>query len=269
MISITCLRMTQLFPNETFQTTGCPLLVFLMGRGSHPLSGLHRLCRSLFRAEIFGFPGPAPLFSGSPWGIPCAGSMGGFLISFAAALLLGSLAFWHSWLKILLEPAVLLLKSVPVASFVVLLLILMGSKNLSTAIVILTSFPMLYTGVLSGLSQTDPKLLEMAQVFDMNPLKECLFLYRPALLPFLTGSSQTALGMSWKSGTAAEIIGVPAHSIGEQLYMSKIYLNTASLFAWTTMIILLSLVFEKLFLYLLKKAAGKTWEDSYADPKPL
>lgn len=195
--------------------------------------------------------------------------MGGFLISFAAALLLGSLAFWHSWLKILLEPAVLLLKSVPVASFVVLLLILMGSKNLSTAIVILTSFPMLYTGVLSGLSQTDPKLLEMAQVFDMNPLKECLFLYRPALLPFLTGSSQTALGMSWKSGTAAEIIGVPAHSIGEQLYMSKIYLNTASLFAWTTMIILLSLVFEKLFLYLLKKAAGKTWEDSYADPKPL
>ena len=75
--------------------------------------------------------------------------------------------------------------------------------------------------------------------------------------------------MSWKSGTAAEIIGVPAHSIGEQLYMSKIYLNTASLFAWTAMIILLSLVFEKLFLYLLKKAAGKTWEDSYADPKSL
>lgn len=62
--------------------------------------------------------------------------------------------------------------------------------------------------------------------------------------------------MSWKSGIAAEIIGVPAHSIGERLYMSKIYLSTDSLFAWTLVIIIISAVFEKLFLWILKKAGG-------------
>ena len=61
--------------------------------------------------------------------------------------------------------------------------------------------------------------------------------------------------MAWKSGIAAEVIGVPAHSIGEKLYMAKIYLSTAELFAWTFVIIIVSKVFEKLFLFLLDLAA--------------
>ena len=67
--------------------------------------------------------------------------------------------------------------------------------------------------------------------------------------------------MSWKSGVAAEIIGVPSYSIGERLYMAKIYLNTDSLFAWTLVIIVLSLIFEKIFLGLLKKTGGKSWKE--------
>ena len=63
-------------------------------------------------------------------------------------------------------------------------------------------------------------------------------------------------GMGFKSGIAAEVIGVPGGSIGEGLYMAKIYLSTADLFAWTLMIIAVSSVFEKLFLLLLKTIAG-------------
>ena len=61
-----------------------------------------------------------------------------------------------------------------------------------------------------------------------------------------------ALGMSWKAGVAAEVIGIPTGSIGEQLQQAKIYLNTPDLFAWTLVIVLVSLVFEKVFLILLK-----------------
>ena len=39
--------------------------------------------------------------------------------------------------------------------------------------------------------------------------------------------------MAFKSGIAAEVIGVPDFSIGANLYEAKIYLDTASLFAWT------------------------------------
>ncbi|MDO4275815.1 MAG: ABC transporter permease subunit [Eubacteriales bacterium] len=186
--------------------------------------------------------------------------MGGFLAAFILAVLAAGLAFRWNWFKILLEPLILLAKSVPVASFVVLLLILAGSENLSVFIVLLMVFPIIYVNMGQGLEHVDSKMLEMARVFGMNPWKQFLYIYRPAFLPFLISGSRVALGMSWKSGVAAEIIGVPAHSIGERLYMAKIYLNIDSLFAWTLVIILLSMAFEKLFLWGLKKSGGKVWK---------
>lgn len=186
--------------------------------------------------------------------------MGGFLIAFLCAVFTAAAAFRLKWLKILLEPVVQLAKSVPVASFVVLLLILAGSENLSLFIVFLMVFPIIYVNMLHGLEHVDVQMLEMARVFHMSPWKKFLYIYRPAFLPFLISGSKVALGMSWKSGVAAEIIGVPSHSIGERLYMAKIYLNTDSLFAWTLVIIVLSMAYEKLFLGLLKKLGGKTWK---------
>lgn len=186
--------------------------------------------------------------------------MGGFLCAFAAGIFFAVLAWRFPLLETLLEPLVLLAKSVPVASLVVLLLILMGSENLSIVLVFLMAFPIIYVNMGQGLAHVDTQMLEMARVFHMRPLKQFLYLYRPAFLPFLISGSKIALGMSWKSGVAGEIIGVPAHSIGERLYMAKIYLNTESLFAWTLVIIFLSLFFEKLFLFLLKKAGGKAWK---------
>lgn len=183
--------------------------------------------------------------------------MGGFLTAFFCTIIMAGLAFRVHWIKILLDPVIQLAKSVPVASFVVLLLILAGSEKLSFFIVFLMVFPIIYVNMGQGLKCADDSMLEMACVFKMNPWKKFLYIYRPAFMPFLLSGSRVALGMSWKSGVAAEIIGVPSHSIGERLYMSKIFLNTESLFAWTLVIILLSFLFEKIFLYILKVFGGK------------
>ena len=58
---------------------------------------------------------------------------------------------------------------------------------------------------------------------------------------------------------AAEVIGVASGSIGEKLYESKIYFMTEDLLAWTVVIVLISVLFEKLFLRLMK-AAFDRWE---------
>lgn len=184
--------------------------------------------------------------------------MFGFGTAFGSAVVMAGISFQIKWIKILLDPVVQLAKSVPVASFVVLLLILAGSENLSVFIVFLMVFPIIYVNMGQGLECVDTKMLEMCRVFKMSSWKKFLYIYRPAFLPFLISGSRVALGMSWKSGVAAEIIGIPRHSIGERLYMAKIYLNTESLFAWTLVIILLSLLFEKVFLQILKMLGGKT-----------
>lgn len=176
----------------------------------------------------------------------------GFLSAFLCGVILGSLAYRQPLLKEFLDPMVSLMKSIPVASFVILALIWIGSKNLSVFISFTVVFPAIYINTIAGLESTDPQLLEMARVFSIRLPKQVHYIYIPALLPYLISGCKVALGMSWKSGIAAEVIGVPAHTIGENLYMSKIYLNTADLFAWTIVIIIVSTIFEKLFLLLIQ-----------------
>ena len=178
---------------------------------------------------------------------------GGFLMAFITGILLGLAAYRFRFIKELLEPVILLFESVPVASFVIVALIWIGSRNLSVFISFLVVLPLIYINTLHGFESADRKMLEMAEVFHIRPLRKLIYIYRPYVYPHLVSGCSVALGMCWKSGIAAEVIGVPAHSIGEKLYMAKIYLSTADLFAWTFVIIIISMLFERLFMLLLRQ----------------
>lgn len=174
----------------------------------------------------------------------------GFSAGFCGALLLAALSCRLPFFEELFSPVMNLFLAVPVASFAVLLLIWRGASFLASAVCFLVVLPVLYTNALEGLKAADKKLLEMAGVFRL-PFHSCFFyIYRPALKPFLLGGMKIALGMCWKSGVAAEVIGTPDFSLGERLYMSKIYLDTAGVFAWSAVVILMSVLFEKLVLRL-------------------
>ncbi len=178
----------------------------------------------------------------------------GFGLAFLAGLLVGAAAWRCPLVDTLLGPALTFVKTVPVASFVILALVWFGSENLSVIVSFLIVFPQIYFAAVSGLERADGQLLEMARVFRFTPWQVFREIYRPPLLRFLTSACSSALGMSWKSGIAAEVIGTPSHSIGEQLYLAKVYMMTAELFAWTLVVIALSVLFEKCILMLLRKA---------------
>ena len=107
--------------------------------------------------------------------------------------------------------------------------------------------PILYLHTLTVLEQTDPKLIEMAKLFHVSIKNQVLFLYLPQILPSILSACSLAAGMAWKSGIAAEIIGLSKHSIGNQIYQAKIYLVTPELFAWSFVVILFSIGWEQLF----------------------
>lgn len=176
----------------------------------------------------------------------------GFFLALFAGLLLGAVSYRFTIVEEILAPAVQAVKSIPVASFVVLLLIWFGSQKLSFFISFLIVFPNVYVNMIAGLKSADVKLLQMAQVFGIGRGKRFFYLYRPAVVPYLVSSLKISLGMSWKSGVAAEVIGLPGYSMGERLYLSKIYLDTAGLFSWTLTIILVSFLFEKTVLWLVQ-----------------
>ena len=138
-----------------------------------------------------------------------------------------------------------------VASIVILVLLWIKSKNLSVVISFLMVFPVIYTSLLEGLKNISGDIIEMADVYKIKGFKRIRYIYIPLVMPFFKASSKTALAMGWKSAVAAEVIGLPAYSIGSELYSSKVYFDTPRLFAWTIVIIMLSIIFEKFFLALL------------------
>ena len=182
---------------------------------------------------------------------------GGFLAATATASLLAVPSYRFRPARELLAPLVACVKTVPVASFIILALVWLKSSQLSFFIAFLMVFPPVYLGVLTGIGQTDPRLLEMAKVFQVPFRRQVRYLYLPAIAPHFRSAVSVGLGLCWKSGIAAEVIGLPDGSMGERLYMAKVYYLTPELFAWTAVIVAVSVLFEKFFLFLVDKALGK------------
>jgi len=159
---------------------------------------------------------------------------------------------WHA-AEVLLAPVLQLVKATPVASFIILALVWVRGASLSVLISFLMVLPVLYGAVRTGIRSADPQLLEMAKVFRLPFARRLRAVWLPAVLPAFRQGCSVALGICWKSGVAAEVIGLPNGSIGDALYRAKITLSTGELFAWTFVIILLSAGFEKLFLLLLDR----------------
>ena len=159
--------------------------------------------------------------------------------------------------EILFRPWATMIKSIPVASFIIICLIWMSSSRLSIFISFLMVLPIVYTNVLQSIRSADRQLLEAVSIFRLSWPKRALYLWLPQLKPYLLSACTVSLGISWKAGIAAEIIGIPAGSIGRMFYDAKVYFNTVDLFAWTVIVVVISVLFEKGFLALLKGVFGR------------
>lgn len=177
--------------------------------------------------------------------------VGGFLLALVLGIALAVVSVRYKFIRELLEPFIRTVKAIPVASFIILVLIWISSANLSIVISFLMVFPIIYTNIYEGIVQTNPKMIEMANVFKMDLKQQVRYIYCSQVLPYLQSACSISLGMCWKAGIAAEVIGMPNDSIGENLYNAKVFFDTPALFAWTVVIICISIIFEKLFMKLI------------------
>lgn len=177
----------------------------------------------------------------------------GFFLGSIFGIVLSIFSYRFNLFRDLVGPVISIIKATPIASIIILALVWINSKDLSVFIVFLMVLPTMYTNILEGLDSTDKKMLEMAKVFKVKGYRLIRYIYFPSIKPYLIAASSLGLGLSWKAGVAAEVIGLPSKTIGESLYVSKIYLNTPELFAWTVLVVMISFVFEKAFIFILKR----------------
>lgn len=217
-------------------------------------------------------PGPVPVFTrlaalaatGAFW-VKVAFSLlrilGGFAAGAALGILFAALSFRFALFEAVAEPVIRVGKSTPVASFIILIMLWVRSGSVPLAVSLIVVLPVIYFSVLEGLRATDGGLLEMAAVFRFSLPKRLRLIYGPSVRPFLYPALLSGLGLAWKSGIAAEVLALPLRSVGSQIYYAKIYLETVDLFAWTAVIVLLSLLIEKLLALAVGGKGGGVRED--------
>ncbi|MDY2776852.1 MAG: ATP-binding cassette domain-containing protein [Collinsella sp.] len=214
---------------------------------------------SLLMADPLLLPGPSDVLASLARLIPttafrlsvlssAARIIGGTLAGYAVAFALALAAFSSRAARTFLEPPLAAVKGTPLACIVVLLLIWFGPRHVCAAAVFLVVVPGIYFPVLEGLDRRDPLERELFHAFGAHRSVRALASAWPAILPHLLAASRSILGMSWKAGVAAELIGVPAQSIGERIYQSKLLLETADLFAWTIVVVAAAWLLERVAL---------------------
>ena len=169
----------------------------------------------------------------------------GYLLALALGAALGALTARSRLADCLLSPALRTVRAIPVASFIILLFVLMSKEHIPTVTSFLMVLPVVWANVDQGVRETDPALLEMARVFRLPPGRVLRHIRLPAVMPFFLASARTGMGLAWKAGVAAEVLAAPRLGIGRALYEAKVYLESEELFAWTAVIVAISVLLER------------------------
>ena len=179
--------------------------------------------------------------------------LGGFVCGCMCGVVLAVVCSLSPVLNALLYPAVRIISSIPVTSFIILVMLWLKYTYVPVFIAALLVTPIVFGNVRTGIQETDPLLLEVAKIYRFSRTKTLMKVYVPSVMPYFYSGALTSLGLAWKAGIAAEVLALPKNAIGSGMYYSKLYLETADLFAWTVVVVAFSFFFEKLMQYFMKK----------------
>jgi NitT/TauT family transport system permease protein len=179
------------------------------------------------------------------------------LVSALIATLLGFLAARINFIKVLLAPAMQVMKSAPVACIIVIVLVAAGSLGALVAIVAFVTIPPFYVAALEAQQARKIDIERVLLLEGAGKLRVFLASTWPTMLPFFSAAAKTAIALSWKAGITAELLCIPLDSIGAAVYAAKLTLDTPALLMWTITVMVLGWLNEKIAVGLLD-ASGKS-----------
>ena len=168
----------------------------------------------------------------------------GFLIGYVFGFVLAIICNNFSIIESLVAPIITIIKATPVASFIVLLWVMLSGDALSIFIGFLMVMPIIWQNTMDAYSSIDKNLLEVTEIFEFSAKKRFQLLVLPTLKKFLYPAIITSAGLAWKAEIAAEIIAYTKKSIGQGINDAKYNMDTPTVFAWTLLIILFSILLE-------------------------
>lgn len=181
----------------------------------------------------------------------------GFVLGVIAGTFLAVLTSASKAMDDLFYPLVSIIKATPVVSFIILALVWIRSDRVPGFTAFLSVTPVVMSNVANGIHKTDRGLLQMAKCYRFGAWRTVRRVYVPSVMPYFTAACTTGMGFAWKTAIAAEVLSNTGISIGGKIYDAKVYLETADLFAWTAVVIVLSVILERLMMLLMRRIGQK------------
>ena len=167
-----------------------------------------------------------------------------FSIAFVCAILLALLSNAFYIVERLMYPIILIVRATPTMSVIFLCLIWFSSKISPMIVAVAVIFPVMYSSILTAIKSCDNKLLEMSKVYKVPSHKVITKLYLPFVADKVYSDAISAISLNVKLIIAAEALAQTSKSLGVLMQISKLNLETATLFAYTVSALIMSFLLE-------------------------
>jgi ABC-type nitrate/sulfonate/bicarbonate transport system ATPase subunit/ABC-type nitrate/sulfonate/bicarbonate transport system permease component len=171
--------------------------------------------------------------------------LAGISFSLVAACGFAFLFSRYRWLYEFFRPVFVIMRSVPVVSFILLALIYLHPESIPLLIALLIMFPLLTENLTKGLLQLRPGLKAMADTFLIKGENRLLHIYYPQLKPFLFSGLASAMGFGWRAIIMGEALSQCASGIGSEMKRAQVFIDAPGLIAWTIIAVFIGFVFDK------------------------
>lgn len=193
-------------------------------------------------ARLWALGGTAAFWEAA--GLTLLRVFGGFAAGVLLAVLLAAWGSASEWADLIWSPAIRVIRAVPVVSFILLVVLWTDRGQVPAVVAALMVLPVVWENTARGIAEIDPALLELARAYRFGPGKTLRLVCIPSVRPHFASAFRTGLGLAWKAGVAAEVLCLPGMAVGTELHRAKLYLETPDLFAWTAVVVALSLFLE-------------------------
>lgn len=180
-----------------------------------------------------------------------------FFISLLLGVLIGVACALSSFCKRVFELPIAIIRATPVAAVILIVLFWFKSTNVPIIVSILMTLPIIITSVITGVSEADKKLLDMAQCFALSE-KDCFkYIKLPAAIPFILNGAVSAFGLTWKVVVAGEVLSLPLRAAGTLLQRYQVHLESAYVLATAIILVTFSYLLQELFAFFVKRYLKK------------
>lgn len=173
-------------------------------------------------------------------------SFTGLIVALCCGIILGMMSGLNNKFKEYFEPIYIILKSIPNISYILIVLIWSNSTFTMYLISFMVMFPIAYSNVLKGMHSIDGDYLDVMKIYPENKGYEILHVYLPLISNYILASLSVGIGLTFKVGIMAEILGSLSTGVGRQFQLCRINVDMIGTFAWTIWLILILILLESL-----------------------